>query len=320
MNFDSFSHSKYKNNPFGGDDVVLHIPGRLYAVFDGATDAHNNTVNGVSVGRVAASTVAAEMSNLVGNDVMHERTPSILILEKLRRSLADKFSRNKILSLPSTTAAMVFEFPNCYRLLVIGDSSIRINGLTVYSKKKLIDIVSTYARVWVFKHLRDRLDLENDKVEALVRRVSFLGLDLAAEEAVLTAENVQQIITAVVGYSGLVNDENEVAGFLKAGIQSQYIYANNAESVLGYGCLNSTEFLARDAIDIYLPKSEVRMIEIFSDGYLSEPQNCTNIANWEDEFNMVENLDYHKLDMFPSIKGSTLEQFSDDRSIIILSE
>ena len=215
---------------------------------------------------------------------------------------------------------MVFEFIDGYRLIVMGDSSVRINGLTVYSKKKLIDEVSTFARIYVFKYLKNKLKLKNDEIELLVRRVSFLGFDLAVEEAVLTDKNRQEIIKASANYTGLIEHENEVANFLNAGIQGQHIYANNAVSVLGYGCLNSTKFLQQDVIDISIPKLDVKMIEIYSDGYVSEPRNGANIAGWENEFNRVEKLDYHKLDKFPSIKGSTLDQFSDDRAIIILSE
>lgn len=56
MNLEIFSHSKYKNGVSNGDDVILHLPDRVFAVFDGATDARNSLFNGISVGRVAALT------------------------------------------------------------------------------------------------------------------------------------------------------------------------------------------------------------------------------------------------------------------------
>lgn len=84
--------------------------------------------------------------------------------------------------------------------------------------------------------------------------------------------------------------------------------------------LNSTKFLLSDAIDLCLPKTKIKMIEIYSDGYLSEPQNAANVESWESEFNMVETQGFHKIDKFPAVKGSTFDQFSDDRTIMILSE
>lgn len=236
MNLEIFSHSKYKNQRLNGDDVFLHIPDKIYAVFDGATDALGTKFDGVSVGRVVAYTVASEISNLIFNVEMDETTPLTVILERLRNSLFNKFNQMGWEFLPSTTTAMVYEFEDCYRIIAIGDSSIRINGSKTYSKKKIIDQVSTSARVWVFNHFKKILEKENDEIELLVRKVIYKGLNLAVEEAVLTPENVEEIVEVATKFSDVVGQENEVKEFLSAGIQSQYKYANNADSILGYGC------------------------------------------------------------------------------------
>ncbi|MGG2474568.1 hypothetical protein ACNVD4_04305, partial [Rhizobium sp. BR5] len=54
MNIASFSQSKYKNAAKPGDDVALIIPGRVLAVFDGATDPTGASYGGLSSGRIAA--------------------------------------------------------------------------------------------------------------------------------------------------------------------------------------------------------------------------------------------------------------------------
>ncbi len=47
MNIASFSQSKYKNAATPGDDVALIIPGRVLAVFDGATDPTGASYGGL---------------------------------------------------------------------------------------------------------------------------------------------------------------------------------------------------------------------------------------------------------------------------------
>lgn len=65
MNIASFSQSKYKNAATPGDDVAILLPGRVLAVFDGATDPTGVNYGGLSSGRIAALAAAnavAEMS------------------------------------------------------------------------------------------------------------------------------------------------------------------------------------------------------------------------------------------------------------------
>jgi hypothetical protein len=59
-------------------------------------------------------------------------------------------------------------------------------------------------------------------------------------------------------------------------------------------------------------------LEIFSDGYLSLPAG-TDVADWEAEFDRVEAADFHKLADYPSVKGSTSTEFSDDRTVVCLN-
>ena len=65
------------------------------------------------------------------------------------------------------------------------------------------------------------------------------------------------------------------------------------------------------------PRSAVQSIELFTDGYFSLPSEI-DLATWEAEFQRVEEVDLHKIESFPAIKGSTSSEFSDDRSVVIV--
>ena len=74
----------------------------------------------------------------------------------------------------------------------------------------------------------------------------------------------------------------------------------------------------KDVIDVSLDIKNVKSIELFSDGYFAVPANVT-IEAWEQMFAEIEKIDPHKIHKYPNVKGSTTTDFSDDRSVIILS-
>ena len=50
MQIEATSISKYRSGQRLGDDVILIIPGCVYAVFDGATDARDTVIDGTPAG------------------------------------------------------------------------------------------------------------------------------------------------------------------------------------------------------------------------------------------------------------------------------
>ena len=98
---------------------------------------------------------------------------------------------------------------------------------------------------------------------------------------------------------------------------SQHRFANHGDLPLGYASLNGKPLAGEGMLCFSRPRSAVQSIELFTDGYFSLPSEI-DLAAWEAEFARVEEVDSHKIDRFPAIKGSTSSEFSDDRTVIIV--
>lgn len=315
MKIEVISKPKSRLNRKAGDDVPVCIPGRLYGVFDGATDAFGARVNGESAGHIAARTVA-EYFTAVAEDAQRAALPGTALMQQAARRLHEVNAGIGLRIPASTTAAVVLEQPDAFRILALGDSSIRINGERLYSRAKIIDEVSTAARVRAFRLLQGRL--EGDDVEHAARQVIFLGFQQACEDGLLTRNEAERIVDDVCREARFSAISDHVRHFLVGGIQTQFMLANNAVSPLGYGALNGSQPLLHEIVEARLPKADVRTIELFTDGYFSTPAD-TNSAAWEAEFERVEREDYHKIGAHRGVKGSTADEFSDDRTVICLA-
>lgn len=311
MNIEAFSRSKYKNSSKPGDDVILIEPDTLLAVFDGATDPTGAFYNGESSGRIAARSAAQATSRLAASGKLISAS-SREIFQALSDAVRDAAIERNIAHPPSTTAAIVTSAGDHLRLLALGDTGIRINGEIIYQHHKLIDTVSTAARIAVHGILSGRMD-NSDDAEMATRKVIFDGLDAAVESGRLTAEDASSAIAAAVSAAG--TSPEIAATFLKGGIRTQFHYANSTQP-LGYASINGKDIIADGITDVLLPKTEVRSIEIFSDGYVSIPTGGVQVGDWEAEFERVEAADFHKTGAFPAVKGSTSAESCDDRTML----
>ncbi len=311
MNIEAFSRSKYKSAAKPGDDVILIEPDSVLAVFDGATDPTGAFYDGESSGRIAARSAAQRTAQLALSGQL-QTASSREIFQSLSDSVRNAAIERNIAHPPSTTAAIVVRSTEHYRLLALGDTGIRINGKTVYQHHKLIDTVSTAARIAVHGILSGKMG-DADEAEMATRKVVFDGLDAAVESARLTGEEAATAIAAAVAAAKTPLDV--AAKFLKGGIRTQFHYANSACD-MGYASINGKDIITDGVTDILLPKDEVESIEIFSDGYVSIPADGIHASDWEREFERVEAIDFHKTGAFPAVKGSTSFESCDDRTIV----
>lgn len=113
-------------------------------------------------------------------------------------------------------------------------------------------------------------------------------------------------------YIQLTNDIKGSRDFIMPLLKAQTIYKNNPNHPLGYGCLDGTK-VAEKFIKYYeYNVHDLKTLEIFSDGYFQLPQNVS-VADWENSYNYVQNVDPYKYKDFPSTKSS------DDRTILIIN-
>ncbi|GGA38501.1 hypothetical protein [Pelagibacterium lentulum] len=315
MNIELFSHSKYKFPGKVGDDTALIIPDLVYAVFDGATDPTGATYQGQSGGRIAARTAAATIARLASQGALADM-PLGDVLQAISDDVLAAARRYGATHPPSTTAAIALDMGEYFRIILAGDTGIRINGSALYQHHKLIDAVSNSARIAIFKHLAGQNECR-DAVEMETRSIVFNGLDWAVQRQILSGELAEKII-ADAGRAVGHNNEPAIERFLSGGIRIQPGFANNGATILGFASLNGGKVLLDGTRDFKVEKATLKSLEIFSDGYLTQPKG-TMIADWETEFALVEKADFHKIDAYPSVKGSTTSEFCDDRTVLSIA-
>ena len=316
MKIASFSQSKYKHSAKPGDDVALVIPDQVFAVFDGATDPTGAVYDGQSSGRFAARIAARTVAQLTLSGELRE-LPAMAIFQHISDAVKTEALRMNASHPPSTTAAIVLDTGNSYRVLLAGDSGVRINGDKVLQQHKLIDTVSTSARIAVFKQLSSTND-DADAVEAQTRSIIFSGLTKAIADGILSTADAERIVFHAAEASGLQNDIGPVDEFLMGGIRVQFHFANRQGHIMGYSSLNGGQVIADGTLDLTYAKPDVKSIELFTDGYLTLPAGI-DVSDWEAEFARVETADFHKTGLHPAVKGSTSQEYCDDRTVLCLS-
>jgi hypothetical protein len=317
MRLELCSQSKYRDGVRLGDDVPLIVPGVAFGVFDGATDPRGTMIDGIGAGRLAAETVARATARLA-DDPVHRDLPATDIVDRLSAELAARTAPLGLPIPPSTTLAVAFDCGVDWRFVVLGDSGIRLNGIEVFRHEKLIDRVSTLARVAVFRD-RQLLNADPDRTEAEARAAILLGFDLAVGDGVLTRDRADAIIREVTDRTGLSDHADLVGGFLRGGIQTQFRFGNATGNPLCFDTMSGTRPLLGETIDVRRPKTAIRSIEIFSDGYVDAP-GSVSVAEWEDAFNAAEFEDYHKIGHHAGVKGSSRDEVFDDRTILLLRD
>lgn len=297
------------------DDTMLIMP-NILGVFDGATSA---TVGKKSPGRIAADAAASAMGELAISSRLFDMDISAICGAIRDRMIKESEDVPPEVYLATTMASAIFAETEV-RLVVIGDSGIRVNGRKNYRHLKQIDEITTNARVETFKILANKHDDElSDAVELLTRSIAFSGLEKAVKDGHLTIQEVSQILSSVDHSNVSLSDRPAVESYLLTGLQGQKSIANRADVPLGYSVLCRDEIMLEDVIDVILPREDLVTLEIYSDGYFTIPSKGTSIEAWEASFNLAEKNDYHKVGEHKSIKGSTSCEFADDRSLISVS-
>lgn len=94
-------------------------------------------------------------------------------------------------------------------------------------------------------------------------------------------------------------------------------YFNNPTDSLGLGIVDGTKVPDKFIKTYEFNLDDVHTLEIFSDGYYVIPDEPT-IPAYEQAFSTAEKEDPLRWKKYPAVKSSTLDQFSDDRTILIV--
>jgi hypothetical protein len=246
----------------------------------------------------------------------NRKLPARELVNKLSTLYAKSFEKHSVSPLPATTLALAIDCGENWRFFCLGDSGIRINGSEILRHTKLIDDVSTFARVALFRDQSKRLP-DLDSAEMAARRAIFLGFDDAVEKGIMGRELADNIITKTIVGLSLQNEGAIVRDFLTAGICMQYRFANEVGNSLCYDVLADGTPQIGDWVDAWRPKEDVQTIEVFSDGYAKLPDNPT-VAAWEAAFEESDRQDFHRISEYATVKGGTEDEFFDDRTVVII--
>lgn len=323
MRIDCLSVSKHLDPVKPGDDVPVILPGRIYAVLDGATDVNGSLIAGVGSGRFAALTGAAALAEMAGRPAESYSGEDLIAAVNARLGAALKdWSRRlgKTVGAATTLAAMEV-VGDRYRFVLVGDSGIRINGGEVIQALKPVDDVMSAGRVLLHRLLKAR-GVSGEALEAQSRQGVFHGFD-AAVPALISAEDAADLIAGA--RDKLAGDGFDAAvlalvePMLRAGIaHGQYRHANDPDSVLGYASLDGGHAAGFGLKVFERPAREVHSVEIFTDGYLEVPEGTTLDA-WEAVAARIEAEDPGKVLTHWGVKGSNAKQLFDDRTVLILT-
>ena len=111
---------------------------------------------------------------------------------------------------------------------------------------------------------------------------------------------------------------SDIERLLDGGVLAgQGAFQNNTDSPLSYAVLDGFETPMALVRVIDRERSAISSIELFTDGYF-EIAETPSIAAWEASFREVERCDPDKIDRYPSVKGSTLGRYADDRTVIVI--
>ncbi len=315
---EAISISKVKSGQALPDDVMVFEDGRLYGVFDGATSFNGKLINGLSPGRFAAWQCAKFAQSYVQTVIPQEFNAHHL-LHRLSVQLAHDLHANACATGDAaTTAALALDDGDKLQFLLVGDSGVRINGVEVIQMHKPIDHIFTAARVILMKNALQKKRDEEDWIalELQTRRSIAHGLIHVLNKTEL--DNLVDELTQALRGELPVDAHREIHALLAAGIGlGQPPYMNEKKHCLGFGVLNGDEVQGPDVFIFDRPRSSIHTLEFFTDGYM-EPGAETKVKSWEQTWAEIESQDPYKIGSHPHIKCSTVDEYWDDRTVLIV--
>ncbi len=326
MRLEAATCSRDPANPAANEDALVVLPGRAYAVIDGMSDRIGARYDGMLAGRYAARLAAATLEHLFAagaapppaEDVVPMLTAAVQAAY-LRHGMTEAAQKDWGARLCCTLALALHDGPRI-RLVLVGDSGVRVNGRDVLQMTKDIDRITATLRSHAWHRAAGRTPdpLVRDR---LARQVTWHGItqDPAPLAPLFGAADLAAIGTAAEAECTATLPHvprADILHLLRHGIVAgQGDFQNSTDSVLGYGCLDGFE-VPRTLMRIAtLEARTVETLELFTDGYF-EPGDGFGLAAWEAAHAKVETEDPAKVGRYRSTKGSVPGRWADDRTYL----
>lgn len=329
MYLEALTCPKDPARPETNEDQMVLRPGVVLAVIDGATDISGERFDDTSDanatgGRLVSRAMAEALTNWDGGGAEFPPQPEI-VLDEMNKAIVSLYRRigrfdaaraNGDARFRATFAGAFF-WRDVIRLVCVGDSGFRVNGAPVLEKHFPGDAVLSAARSAGWRLLIAR-GFEETKVRSAARQFIVKGLANTEnlEQLGFSQSDVLSIETDVLSRSDVLaavsGDTSQIRHILAGGLEAirKDPAAYDALAMDGFSDFRSgltTADFARD---------EVSTLEIFSDGYPTQPDGVS-IAAWEAALNHVDRTDPDRINGWPGTKGCDQGKFGDDRTIII---
>lgn len=328
--FEGFTQAKNPDAPNTNEDRIVAIPGRVYAVIDGATDLSglrydDRLGQGATGGYLAAQAVAEALAIVGAGSFSALPEPSKLI-STLNGAIAATYKRIGVADQEIQSGRQRFRAgfssalvtDDIVRLVALGDCGLRLNGKAVLEHQFAGDIVLSKARSVAWSILVDK-GLDVDVARPLARRLIVEGMAKGkTPPAPLTDDDLTAILASVRSDTGVLaacdNNASRIDMILGAGLEGIRSDPSRFDALV----LDGVSDPATSVRVLDVPMAQIKTLELSSDGYPAQP-NDVSIAAWEDLLAEADKVDPDRIGRFASTKGRAGKNFGDDRSILIVS-
>jgi hypothetical protein len=325
MLIEAFSAARDPADDTTNEDALVVLPGRAYAVIDGVTDRSGLRYDGMLSGRYAARLIARELERGFDDTLLREPVRAIGLLTAAMAGVYaahgnEAAARTDWGQRIAATLTLVTTDTDTVRVVLVGDSGVRLNGNEVVRLDKDLDRITSCLRARCWHLAAGRTD-DADLRERAARAVAMGGTaqDPAGLPSPLVGDDLPALHAATLAESlaAMPHLPRAAVDALLAGgiIHGQGMHQNNATSPLGYSALDGFAVPATLIRTIERPRAAVTTVELFTDGYFEPGQNF-GVAAWEAAAREVERIDAEKVRAYAAPKGSTPRLFADDRSYL----
>jgi len=330
MRIEALSEGKKLDDPGANEDQFLILPGRGYAVIDGVTDRTGHRYDGMLAGKLAGLVVRDATAALLVDPTNRDLDPERLV-DWITAAIQAAYRRFGIADEAATrparrfgaTLALAADQGDSLRIVLVGDSGVRINGEEIVTIDPGLDLVTAGIRQAAWRRLEAAGAARPDRLR-VSRACVFNGLGRLHPEMApwLDAPSLAALRR---DYLDEARDRfpdvppADLAILVDGGIiEGQGRFQNNTRSPLSYCVLDGFPVPMSLVRVIDRPKAGLVTLELFTDGYFA-PGAATTIDAWEAAFAEVEREDPDKLHTYPSVKGTIDRVLADDRTVVIVT-